>query len=329
MAFKYTNNNNISLPLAVWLMHDDYDYDSRTNVISATSLLKPTRALVLKYQNAGLDKSVDITDLVSARMGSAIHTIAEKAWLHTPNIKNALAALGTSNLTGQFIVNPSDDVLKDMQESSIPVYVEQRHETTVGDYIISGKYDLVLDGTLSDYKSTSVWTYIYDSNAMKYTQQGSIYKWLAPDRITDNKVSIQFIFTDWSAANAARDSKYPQSRVLTRDYPLWSTDRTENYIKDKLQDVTSLLDKPQEQLPQCTSEELWESATKYKYFKNPDAQRATKNFDSLDEANVRLATEGIGTIKTVPGEAKACRYCEVVEVCDQAQSLINQGRLVL
>jgi hypothetical protein len=325
MSFKYTNKANVSLPLAVWLMHDDYDYDDRPNVISATSLLKPIRALVLKYQYNDINKEVDITDLVSARMGSAIHAIAEEAWLERGNISKALKAMGTSNLDKIFIINPD----KPVKDSEVAVYVEQRHETTVGDYIISGKYDLVLDGTLSDYKSTSVWTYIYDSNAMKYTQQGSIYKWLAPDRITDNKVSIQFIFTDWSAANAARDSKYPQSRVLTRDYPLWSTDRTENYIKDKLQDVTSLLDKPQEQLPQCTSEELWESATKYKYFKNPDAQRATKNFDSLDEANVRLATEGIGTIKTVPGEAKACRYCEVVEVCDQAQSLINQGRLVL
>jgi hypothetical protein len=325
MSFKYTNKANVSLPLAVWLMHDDYDYDDRPNVISATSLLKPIRALVLKYQYNDINKEVDITDLVSARMGSAIHAIAEEAWLERGNISKALKAMGTSNLDKIFIINPD----KPVKDSEVAVYVEQRHETTVGDYIISGKYDLVLDGTLSDYKSTSVWTYIYDSNAMKYTQQGSIYKWLAPDRITDNKVSIQFIFTDWSAANAARDSKYPQSRVLTRDYPLWSTDQTENYIKDKLQDVTSLLDKPQEQLPQCTSEELWESATKYKYFKNPDAQRATKNFDSLDEANVRLATEGIGTIKTVPGEAKACRYCEVVEVCDQAQSLINQGRLVL
>jgi hypothetical protein len=306
-------------------MHDDYDYDDRPNVISATSLLKPIRALVLKYQYNDINKEVDITDLVSARMGSAIHAIAEEAWLERGNISKALKAMGTSNLDKIFIINPD----KPVKDSEVAVYVEQRHETTVGDYIISGKYDLVLDGTLSDYKSTSVWTYIYDSNAMKYTQQGSIYKWLAPDRITDNKVSIQFIFTDWSAANAARDSKYPQSRVLTRDYPLWSTDQTENYIKDKLQDVTSLLDKPQEQLPQCTSEELWESATKYKYFKNPDAQRATKNFDTLDEANIRLATEGVGTIKTVPGEAKACRYCEVVEVCDQAQSLINQGRLIL
>ena len=29
MAFKYTNKNNVSMPLAVWLMHDDYDYDDQ------------------------------------------------------------------------------------------------------------------------------------------------------------------------------------------------------------------------------------------------------------------------------------------------------------
>jgi hypothetical protein len=166
---------------------------------------------------------------------------------------------------------------------------------------------------------------------LKYTQQGSIYKWLAPDRITDNKVSIQFIFTDWSAANAARDSKYPQSRVLTKDYPLWSTDQTEHYIKDKLQAVTNLLDKSQEELPQCTSEELWESKTKYKYYKNPaKTARATKNFDSLEEANLRLSNDGmVGTIKTVRGEVKACRYCEVVDICDQAKLLQAAGRLTL
>jgi hypothetical protein len=325
MAFKYTNNNNISLPLAVWLMHDDYDYDSRANVISATSLLKPTRALVLKTQNSGLDKEVDISDLVAARMGSAIHAIAEEAWLQRGNITKALKAMGTSNLDKIFIINPD----KPVKDSEIAVYVEQRHETTVGDYIISGKYDLVLDGTISDYKSTSVWTYIYDSNALKYTQQGSIYKWLAPDRITDNKIDIQFIFTDWSSAQAIRDPKYPQSKVLTKSYPLWSVEQTEHFIKQKLEDITALLDKVQEDLPLCTSDELWESATKYKYFKNPDSLRATKNFDSLDEANIRLANEGIGEIKTVPGEAKACRYCEVAGVCHQAKNLVQQGRLVL
>ena len=326
MAFKYTNKNNISLPLAVWLMHDDYDYDSRDNVISATALLKPTRALVLKYQNKDLDKSVDIADLVSARMGSAIHAIAEQAWTDRGNVSKALSALGTSKLGEITIINPD----KPVKETEIAVYVEQRHETKVGDYIISGKYDLVVDGTLSDYKSTSVWTYVFDSNALKYTQQGSIYKWLAPDRITDNKIDIQFIFTDWSSAQAMRDSKYPQSRVLTKSYPLWSVEQTEHFIKTKLNDITNLSDKSQDELPECTSEELWESETKYKYFKNPNAQRATKNFDNLEEANIRLANDGgVGIVNTVRGEVKACRYCEVVDICKQARNLINQGRLVV
>jgi hypothetical protein len=127
-----------------------------------------------------------------------------------------------------------------------------------------------------------------------------------------------------------RDPKYPQTRVLTKSYPLWSVEQTDKFIKDKLADITRLFDKPQEELPECTSEELWESQTKYKYFKNPNAQRATKNFDSLDEANNRMANDGmVGTVKTVRGEVKACRYCEVSGICKQAQNLILQGRLVL
>ena len=327
MAYKYTNKENISLPLAVWLMHDDYDYDDRTNLISATSLLKPTRALVLKHQNQGLDKTVDIASLVPSRMGSAIHAIAEQAWTDRGNVSKALKALGTSKLGEIMIINPD----KPPKENEIPVYVEQRHEKQVGDYIISGKYDLVLDGTLSDYKSTSIWTYIFDSNALKYTQQGSIYKWLAPDRITDTKVDIQFIFTDWSSSQAARDPKYPQSRVLTRSYPLWSVEQTEQYITDKLSNITRYLDKPQDELPECSADELWESETKFKYFKNPNKMaRATKNYTSLLEAQSRMADDGnVGTIETVRGEVKACRYCEVSDVCQQARNLIIQGRLVL
>lgn len=326
MAFKYTNKDNVSLPLAVWLMHDDYDYDSRSNVISATSLLKPTRALVLINEYKGLDKTVDIMSLVSARMGSAIHAVAEQAWTNRANITKALQALQVSNLDEKLVINPET-----VKEGDIPIYVEQRHEKEVGDYIISGKYDLVVDGTVSDYKSTSVWSYIFDSNALKYTQQASIYKWLAPNRITDNAVHIQYIFTDWSAAQAMRDPSYPQTRVLTKEYPIWSVEQTDHFIKEKLERLEQFKGRPQEELPECTKEELWESETKYKYYKNPTKMaRATKNYDSLDEANIRLASDGgVGTVVTVPGEVKACRYCEVSDVCKQAQNLIQQGRLVL
>lgn len=326
MAFKYTNKDNVSLPLAVWLMHDDYDYDTRDNVVSATALLKPIRALVLIDQHKGLDKTVDIMSLVSSRMGSAIHAIAEKAWTNRKNISKALEALQVSNLDDKLVINPDK-----VKEGEIPIYVEQRHEKEIDDYIISGKYDLIVDGTVSDYKSTSVWSYIFDSNALKYTQQASIYKWLAPDRITDNNVHIQYIFTDWSAAQAMRDSSYPQTRVLTKEYPIWSTEQTKFFISEKIKLLKQYKDSPQEDLPECNKEELWESETKYKYYKNPAKMaRATKNFDTLNEANVRLASDGgVGTVVTVPGEVKACRYCEVSDVCKQAQNLIQQGRLVL
>jgi hypothetical protein len=307
-------------------MHDDYDYDTRDNVISATALLKPIRALVLIDQHKGLDKTVDIMSLVSSRMGSAIHAIAEKAWTNRKNISKALEALQVSNLDDKLVINPDK-----VKEGEIPIYVEQRHEKEIDDYIISGKYDLIVDGTVSDYKSTSVWSYIFDSNALKYTQQASIYKWLAPDRITDNNVHIQYIFTDWSAAQAMRDSSYPQTRVLTKEYPIWSTEQTKFFISEKIKLLKQYKDSPQEDLPECNKEELWESETKYKYYKNPAKMaRATKNFDTLEEANVRLATDGgVGTVVTVPGEVKACRYCEVSDVCKQAQNLIQQGRLVL
>jgi hypothetical protein len=326
MAFKYTNKDNVSLPLAVWLMHDEYDYDKRNNVISATALLKPIRALILIDQHKDLDKTVDIMSLVSARMGSAIHAIAEKAWTNRANISKALKALQVSNLDDKLVINPNK-----VKEGEIPIYVEQRHEKEIDDYIISGKYDLIVDGTVSDYKSTSVWSYIFDSNALKYTQQASIYKWLVPDRITDNSVHIQYIFTDWSASQAMRDSSYPQTRVLTKEYPIWSTEQTKFFISEKIKLLKQYKDSPQEDLPECTKEELWESETKYKYYKNPAKMaRATKNFDTLDEANVRLASDGgVGTVVTVPGEVKACRYCEVSDICKQAQNLIQQGRLVL
>ena len=328
MAFKYTNKDNVSLPLAVWLMHDEYDYDKRDNVISATALLKPLRALILIEQYKDSDKTVDIMSLVSARMGSAIHAIAEKAWTNRHNISKALEALQVANLDSKIVINPSTDLVK---EDEIPIYVEQRHEKEVDDYIISGKYDLIVDGTVSDYKSTSVWSYIFDSNALKYTQQASIYKWLVPKRITDNNVHIQYIFTDWSASQAMRDSSYPQTRVLTKEYPIWPVEQTQHFVSEKIKLLKQYKDSPQEDLPECTKEELWESETKYKYYKNPAKMaRATKNFDTLDEANVRLANDGgVGTVVTVPGEVKACRYCEVSDICKQAQNLIQQGRLVL
>ena len=328
MALEYTNKNNVSLALAVFLMYDDYEYDERPNSISATGLIRPLRQLVLSKQNPAVLKTVDIADLVATRMGSAIHKGCEDAWTDPENVKNALKVLGASeDAIDNIKINPPY-----IKPGETPVYVEQRAEKEILDFVISGKYDLVLDGTLNDYKSTSVWTYIFDSNADSYTKQGSIYKWLNPDKITSDYININYIFTDWSAAKARMDTKsYPQIKTLTKQYPLWSTEETQNWIMNKIEAYKALANTPQEGLPQCTDEELWATEETFKYYKNPNKlDRSTKNFKTMNEALVRKSADGdVGIIKTVPGEVKACRYCPVIGICTQAETMLAEGRLTL
>ena len=327
--YNHTNKHGISLAMAVFLLYDDYDYDDRPNAISATTLMRPLRQLVLSQQNKELLKTVDISDLVASCMGSAIHDRCERAWKSRENVSRALKLFGASDSAIETVViNPTKPLL----EGQIPVYVEQRTETVIDGFIITGKYDIVLDGIVNDYKSGSVWGYIYDSNSKDYTEQGSIYKWLNPEKITGDYINIQSIFTDWSKSAARQDPKrYPQLRVLTKAYPVWGTEETEHWIKCKLEAYKQLATAPQEMLPECTDEELWASEPVYKYYKNPQKTvKSTKNFPTMDEAVARKHEDGdVGIVKTRPGEVKRCSYCPVEAICDQARKLEREGRLNL
>ena len=218
-----------------------------------------------------------------------------------------------------------------LSEEDIPIYIEQRHEKQLGEYTITGKYDVVVNGRLSDYKSTSVYSVIFGSNDQKYVLQGSIYRWLSPDIITDDHMDIEFIFTDWSKAKALQQKDYPQNRVMTKTYPLMSLEATEQWLITKLKEIHTYHNADQETLPECTDEELWATPTVFKYYKNPSKlDRSTKNFDTLDAANARLASEGsVGIINEVKGQVKACTYCNALNVCNQAKQLIMQGRLLV
>ena len=327
MAFEYTNKTKLALPLAVFLTHDQYDYDDRSNVISTTSFIRPLRQILLNLQNPDAKKQVDVTDLISSRIGNAIHTACEKAWSDRNNVLNALEASGANtDIIDKIVVNP-----KELHTGQIPVYIEQRVEKELDGVVISGKYDLVLDGTLNDYKSTSVWSYVNDSSKDSYIKQGSIYRWLSPDKITDDVMNINYIFTDWQQAQTkSGKTNYPPFRAATRQYPLWSIEDTEIWIQKRLQQIKHYQPLPQDQLPRCTPEELW-AETIYKYYKNPNkTTRSTGNFKTMDEALIKQAEcHGEGVIKKVTQSPKACRYCNVVEICEQAKELIEQGTLLL
>lgn len=317
---NYTNTSNIPLPLAVFLATDHYDYVP--GVISATSLLKNVRQLILADRLSSEDNLVELSDMVSSRMGTAIHTAIEQAWL---NPTKALKSLGYSDDIIQRIkVNPET-----VEENDIPVYMEKRSFKKVGNHTISGKFDFVAEGKVHDFKSTSVYGYLNQSNASKYILQGSLYRWLNPDIITKDEMLIHYIFTDWSKAESLRNSNYPKARVHSQKYNLLGLDEIEQFVKDKLELYDSMKHQQEKDIPYCTDEELWRKPTVWKYYKNANATRATKNFDNPSEAYALQQTNGVGEVREVKGTVSACKYCPAFLLCSQKDELINSGDLIL
>ena len=324
---QYANVSQVPLSLGVFLATDNYDHNDDPNTISATALIRPLRQIILSARVPDSEGIVDLIQTIPSRMGSAIHDAIERAW--KSNHKYALEALGyPMKVIERILINPEPDQLYD---GCIPIYLEQRISKQVGKYTISGKFDFVGEGRVEDFKTTSTYTAINNSNDDKHILQGSIYRWLDPEKITKDEMAIQFIFTDWSKAKAMQDPKYPQQRIQQRIHPLMSVQETQAFVERKLNLIEQYWDASEEEIPECTNEDLWRSEPVFKYYKNQaSTKRSTKNFDTRQEATIRLIEDGnVGIIKEVPGQVTACRYCAAFSVCSQKDALIAIGDLVL
>ena len=311
---QFTNLHQIDISMAVWLVHDDYDFLPRERAISATALLKPTRQIILSGRVTG-EALEDISARISMRLGHAIHDSIEHAW--KTGYKRSLSLLGLPDkVIDRFKINPDP---KEVQPEDIPVYIEQRGYRKLGEWVISGKLDMAVNGRLKDAKSTSVFSFIKGNKDENYRLQLSFYKWLHSDKVTDDEGDIQFVFTDWQKSMVNTIPGYPPIRIVNHTVSLYSEEETETLIASKIEDLVRYQDASQDALPRCTDEELWRSEPVYKYYSDPTKTdgRATKNFDSLIEANNHLAEKRKGVVKTVPGQVKACLYCRAFDICEQ------------
>lgn len=327
----YANVSAVPLSIAVFLAVDNYDHDDAT--ISATTLIKPLRQIILSKRANNDDSSVDLIQMIPSRIGSAIHDGIERAWVD--NYASAMETLGhPQKIIDRIRINPKPEQLladKAFGNDVIPIYLEQRAQKQVGKYLVSGKFDFVGDGRVEDFKTTSTYTAMNSTNDEKYILQGSIYRWLNPEIVTQDVMAIQFIFTDWSAARARAESNYPQSRIQQRILHLMSIPETDRYVRNKLNQIDEYWDAPEESIPLCSDDDLWRSAPVFKYYKNPEkTTRSTKNFDTKQEAYIRLAEEGgKGLVLEKPGQVTACRYCPAFAACSQKDALIAQGDLLM
>lgn len=325
---QYTNDFGISLPLQAWLVHDDYDgYSPEPKTISVTTLLKPLRQIILNSRVDYKALTVDLMDLVALRSGSAFHDSIEYVWKN--HYKSALAKLGYHQKEiDAILINPTPEELA-AHPNPIPIYMEQRAFKEINGWTISGKFDFLFDNTVTDFKSTSTYKWQKNASDNDYKMQGSLYRWLNPDKILHNHINIEFIFTDFSKLKAMTDANkgYPPRRLMQKAVPLMEVKATEQWIINKIGVLDKLWNAPQSQLPECSQEELWQDPPEYKYFKNPSATRATKVFgtDKLAAYQYKADAGGIGEVKEIPSKAKACNYCNARGICDQYAALKSKG----
>jgi hypothetical protein len=291
---KITNKFNVPETL-VALANRDY-YSKGKSDYSVTEIISPPRIQRLRRKHFD-EIEQDVSDMLWMLLGTALHVVAERSEVE-----------GHTN--------------------------EERLSVSVDDIILSGAIDLQKnddDGvTIFDYKFTSAWALMNDKP--EWEQQQNIYKYLV-ERVKRTPVKglkICALVRDWSRREAMVKPSYPQAPIQILDIPMWTHDRTEAFIKERVEMHRDSKVKADwdEELPLCTEEDRWIRETKYAV-KKEGRKTAVRVLDSEQEAKDLLATmpdKDKGFIEIRKGEAVRCtgNFCGVSQWCTQYQASLKE-----
>lgn len=279
---KFTNKHNFPPSLVAILSYDDYDYDDRENVLTASQIANsPVHQIILKKQHRN-EIEVDVIDRVWSVLGSSTHSLLEL-------------------------------VTVEGEEHEQRVYRE------FGKWIISGKYDVkkLLETNkleIQDYKNTTKYKIRYGAIPTEWIIQLNTIKWIMTDidKSLIEKLTIITIIKDLAPKDKF-DNTFPSIPIKILNIPVIKNEDIELFIQSKIDAIENYNGKI------CTPEERWQSETKYSVKKIANKQ-ASYNFDTIEEAQYYIDTHGRVTlwepIKVIEGEDKRCvGYCEVNNFC--------------
>ena len=319
---RITNDLGIDNIIATWLASNSYSGKKQGKCISATTLLRSTQQQVLGYRCMNSDdyiEQVDISTLLKSQIGTALHKSIQDTWESKGLRENGLINLGISpEKIAKIKVNPENPNPDDYN-----LFFEKRVEKEFKGWTITGQFDLVCNGNLHDFKSTSTYTYVNKTKEKDYILQGSIYRWLNPELITGDFITIHYIFTDWNKNYTLSNPDYPKCPFVSVKLPLMSIAEIETFMSNKIMGIEAYLE--EENLPECDAKTLMIDEV-WQYFSSNNALRASKNFNSLIEANAYLLSKGgKGVVKKKTSEPKGCSYCSCRNVCKQYKRFVSEG----
>lgn len=279
--------NDTGLPDAIVQAVINDPYHAGDCDISVTRLIGPPQIRVLERQHSA-ELTEDASDRIWSLIGQIGHGILERA--------------ETQALT------------------------EKRLFADAAGWRISGQFDrmvLLPDGTLQDYKFTSVWACI-DGPKPEWKAQLNLLRWLADQNgyppIT--RLQVVAILRDWSRGKARQGGNYPQRQVKVMTVPLWSSPQTNRYLVERVKlhqaaDEAMATNKP---LPECTDAERWARPTTYAVRK-PGRKTALRVLDVESEARELAAATPSGYVEVRPGDSIRCAdYCAVSQFCAQRRA---------
>lgn len=283
---QFTNRYNVPSAILNNVLNDEYTKGDAD--ISVTQLLNSPRIVLLQRVND--DKMVaDVVDRLPSVLGTAMHKVLEKG----------------------------------AEEDEI---VEERFFYEILGWTVSGAVDLQIpkpDGTweINDYKLTSVYSVM--SEKWEWTAQLNMYAYLM--RMSTGRrattLKIVAILKDWNRRQGAFKPDYPEAPIVMVDVEVWSDERQEEYIRDRVaihQSNQKRLDNG-EAIDHCTDEERWLRGEKYAVMKK-GRKSAVKLFDTKEDANGWIEQQDEAfTIEHRPGEPVRCagNYCGVAQWCKQ------------
>lgn len=278
--------NNLNLPDAFVNAVKLHEHDIDSD-ISITQITNPPRQFWLKKRHYD-EITVDVSDRIFSLYGSSVHYILQK-------------------------YAPKD------------VFTEERLKIDMNGWVLSGQPDLFTEHVIQDWKLTSVYVLVFDTNKDEYVWQLNGYNYLAQMNGFTGIKKLQniFLLRDWSRSKALADPCYPQHSVELIDQPIYPISEVEQWLSDRVWQFQGHKDTPDDQLPECTPDERWHKPDSWALRKK-DRKTAIKVCQIEAQAQDLLATKykGADSIEYRPGEDIRCgRYCDCREYCGYYKSM--------
>ena len=278
--------NKAGLPEAFVKAAERNERPMAENEIRVTSLLGGARAAIL-FRRHYDEIEVDASEMLWSIFGTATHKILEQT-------------------------EEADDEFR-----------EERLKIKISNSYLTGKSDVYQGGMLIDWKTTSVYKFIY-KDFDDWKKQLQMYGLLWHSYGFDVKGGkIVAMLKDHKKSEARRNGSYPQLPVQSVEWVFTQKDfdfiRT--WAEERIKIIEALKDVPDEDLPLCTPEERWNAGDKYAVMKR-GKKRAERVLNTMEEANQYMAAKGGDYIEKRTGEDKKCLdYCMARAFCPYARGL--------